>query len=656
MSSEDIGVILKDQQNYMIMGNINTGKSSIFNRICGQKVKEANYPGTSVAINVGKYQSKSEYYGLIDTPGSNTIYGENEDELISKQILLDGNINGILFVADAKNLKRSLALYLHYTEFELPMLFDINMMDEAIIKNIDINTEKLAKVLDIDITTSVAIEGNGIESIKKKLSKIKKSEFKIQYPEFLENYINIANQISGNIKVSRGVLFSLLTDDPLAKKYAKEKFGKTLFSQIEKLVEQTKTKASKRMDTLLLDIYIDEAERIYQQAVWVGEVKNIPLAEKIGIWSRNISTGIPIAILIVIFMYYFVGKFGAEFLVGIFEGYIFGETIIPWVEKMSNTLGFDILTRALTGEFGLVSVGLALSLGLVMPVLLTFYFFFGLLENSGYLPRLAILLNNVFNKMGMSGKGVIPIIMGFSCITIAVLTTRVLDTKKEKNIATFLLILGIPCAPLFSVMFIILADMPIWNTFFIFGFLFLQITIIGSITNKIFKGRKPDFIMEVPPLRIPKLKGITINSFRRTYMFLNEAIPVFLIASFIVFVLDEIGGITVIENFTKPILSGFVGLPKESVNVFLMSILRREAGIALLSEFIEKGMFNHVQIIVNLLLITFLIPCINAILVIVKERGMAMALAICGFVLVYGTLIGAFVNSSLLFLNGLGII
>ena len=338
------------------------------------------------------------------------------------------------------------------------------------------------------------------------------------------------------------------------------------------------------------------------------------------------------------------------------EGQLFGETITPWVENTINLLGWDLLTRAFTGEFGLVSVGLALSLGLVMLVLLTFYFFFGLLENSGYLPRLAILLNHVFKKMGMSGKGVLPMIMGFSCITMAILTTRVLDTKKEKNIATFLLILGIPCAPLFSVMLVILADMPVWAPFFIFGFIATQILIIGYFTHRIFKGRQPEFLMEIPPLRIPKLKSISINAFRRTYMFLKEAIPVFLLASFIVFVLDEIGAIALLENLCKPILSGFVGLPKESINVFVVSIIRREAGVALLTEFIEKGLFNQIQIIVNLLIITFLMPCINAIIVIMKERGVKICIGICSFVLVYAILIGALVNYCLTALHNVGVI
>ena len=641
---------------YILIGNVNTGKSAIFNRLCRKNIAEGNYPGTTVSISLCKLQGCDGDCYLVNTPGSNTIYDENEDEIVSKRIILDSRAANIVFVADAKSLKKSLALYFHYVEFDLPIIFNINMMDEALIRNIDINVEKLSKLLGVEINTSVAIEGDGLESLIKKLDKARIAKSTVKYPEFIENYLKLAEQILGDLKTSKGILLSLLTSDKLAWSYLKENCGPDTFSQIERLVNQTKRMTPKKMETLLLDRYLQKAEKIYEQVVWVSEQKEIPFADKLGIWSRNLSTGVPIAIIIIILMYYFVGIFGAEYLVGLLEGWLFGKGIIPFTESICKIVPFEVFERAIVGEYGLVSVGLALAIGVVMPVLLTFYFFFGILESSGYLPRLSILFNSIFNKMGLSGKGILPIIMGFSCITMAILTTRVLHTKKEKTIATFLLVQGVPCAPLLSVMLVLLADMPLWSYFFVFGVITVKIFVTGYFADKIFKGKQPDFLMEIPPLRIPKLKNIFINSTRRTYLFLKEAIPVFLYATFIVFVLDELGGITFIENLAEPVFSGFVGLPKESVNVFLMSFIRREAGVALLTEFVEKGLFNNIQIIVSLLLISFLIPCINAIIVIVKERGAKVAVAICSFVLVYAILLGALINYFLIFLQKNGII
>jgi len=639
------------ESNYILIGNVNTGKSTIFNKLCRKNIKEGDYPGTTVSISLGPISGKDSNYLLIDTLGSNTIYGENEDELIPKQIILDSRASNIIFVADAKNLKRSLALYLHYMEYGLPVILDINMMDEAVIRNVDINVEKLSQILGVEINTSVAIEGSGISSLEKKLDKPGIAKSPVEYPKFINNYLKLANRILGNGPISRGVLLSLLTDDRLGWDYLRKRCDSNTLSGIDNLVRQTKNQTIRGMDILLTDLYTEEAENLYNEVVWVRPTLEIPFADKLGIWSRNLLTGIPIAIIVIILMFLFVGKFGAEYLVELLEGGLFGKIIIPYGEKLCEFVPYGIFSRAIVGEFGLVSLGLGLAIGIVMPVLLTFYFFYGILENSGYLPRLAILLSKIFKKMGMSGKAILPLIMGFSCITMAILTTRVLDTKKERNIATFLLILGIPCAPLLSVMLVLLADMPLWCSFFIFGLIASQILLLGYLTNKAFRGEPADFIMEVPVLRIPRLKGLLTNSIRRTYLFLKEAIPVFLLATFIVFFLDEIGGLILIENLTKPVLSGFVGLPKESVDVFLMSIIRREAGVGVLKRFVEGGIFSNIQIIVNLLLITFLMPCINAILVIVKERGGKVAAGICSFVVIYAILIGALVNRFLLFLQ-----
>jgi ferrous iron transport protein B len=644
------------QSSYILIGNVNTGKSTIFNQLCQKDAKEGNYPGTTVTVASGHFRIKDSDYSLIDTPGLNTIYSENEDELISKQIILDSKATGIIFVADAKNLKRSLALYFHYAEYGLPTIFDINMMDEAFIRNIDINVEKLSQILQTDINTSVAIEGDGISSLKKKLDEARKAESPVRSPQFIENYLKVADRIVGDLLISRAVFLALLTNDALSWDYLRKKCDLSTFSEIENLVRQTRKQTAREMDILLIDLYMEEAEKVYNQVVWVRPTKKIPLADKLGVWSRNPLTGIPIAIVVIMAMFLFVGRFGAEFLVGIFEGDLFGEIIIPYGKKVCGLVPYEIFSRAIVGEFGLLSLGFGIAIGIVMPVLLTFYFFYGILENSGYLPRLAILLSKLFKKMGMSGKAVLPLIMGFSCITMAILTTRVLDTQKERNIATFLLILGIPCAPLLSVMLVLLAEMPLWCYVFVFGFIATQILIIGYLTNRIFAGKPSDFIMEMPVLRIPRLRGLLLNSVRRTYLFLKEAIPVFLLATFIVFILDEIGGLAAIEKLTEPVLSRFVGLPKESVNVFLMSIIRREAGVGVLTQLVERGIFNNIQIIVNLLLITFLMPCVNAILVIVKERGAKVAVAICGFVLIYAILIGALVNRTLLALQSLGII
>jgi len=221
-------------------------------------------------------------------------------------------------------------------------------------------------------------------------------------------------------------------------------------------------------------------------------------------------------------MYLFVGSFGATFVVDTINSTLFEGFLIPLTEKLVKPIpSAFIQDMIIDPDFGILPTGLFLALGLVLPVLFCFFIAFGVLEDSGYLPRLSVLLVKVFQKMGLNGKGVIPIVMGFSCVTMAILTTRMLDTKKEKIIVTFLLLLGMPCAPLLAVMFIILDRMPISATIAVFGIIFSQILTAGYLANKILPGSRTPLFMEIPSMRLPKLWQIINMSAKKTYFFMS---------------------------------------------------------------------------------------------------------------------------------------
>jgi ferrous iron transport protein B len=324
-------------------------------------------------------------------------------------------------------------------------------------------------------------------------------------------------------------------------------------------------------------------------------------------------------------------------------GTVFEAMLLPWTTKLLEPIPIPFIRDMIVDpDFGILPTGVFLALGLVMPVLFCFYLIFGILESSGYLPRLSILLDKVFRKMGLNGKGVIPLVMGFSCVTMAILTTRLLDTKKEKNIATFLLLLGMPCAPLIAVMLVILEKMPFSATLTIFGIIFLQTFIAGFLANKILPGQGSPLIFEIPPMRFPKPVQVITAASRKTYFFMKEAVPVFIYASLIVFLFERVGGLEVIENISRPLINNLLGLPEKSVQVFIKTIIRRESGAAELEHL--SGVYTNLQLVVNLLVMTFLTPCINAIIVLFKERGNKTASIIVFTVLVYALLMGGVVN------------
>jgi ferrous iron transport protein B len=244
--------------------------------------------------------------------------------------------------------------------------------------------------------------------------------------------------------------------------------------------------------------------------------------------------------------------------------------------------------------------------------------------------------------MGLNGKGVIPLVMGFSCVTMAILTTRMLDTEKEKNIATFLLLLGMPCAPLIAVMFIILGKMPVSASIAVFGIIFSQIFIAGLLANKIMPGRRSPLLMVLPNMRLPKPGQIVKTAALKTYFFMKEAIPVFIFASFLVFLFDRLGGLSMLEKLFKPITSDLMGLPEKSVQVFIKTMIRRESGATEIEHL--SNYYDNLQLVVNLLVMTFLSPCINATIILFKERGTKAAATILGSVMVYAVLVGTTVN------------
>ena len=301
----------------------------------------------------------------------------------------------------------------------------------------------------------------------------------------------------------------------------------------------------------------------------------------------------------------------------------------------------------LIGQYGLISVGIMLPIAVVFPVLVLFFFLFSFLEDSGYLSRVSLLMDRLLRRIGLNGRGLVPLIMGFSCVTMAVLATRVLDTPKQRTIATLLLVLAFPCAPLLGVMMVMLSNLSAWASVIVFVSLIVQFLLVGFLANLVLPAGNQDFIMELPPLRVPKIKASLRKTYQRLIWFLKEAIPFFVIGTFVLFLLDVSGAIDFMFEITRPFLEKVLGLPGESADVFLMSFVRREAGAALLVHHAQLGRYDGIQVVVAMLVMTLMIPCVNVLLVMYKEQGFVKASSILVFVMVYALVFGALANALL---------
>ncbi|MFZ2491518.1 MAG: nucleoside recognition domain-containing protein, partial [Thermoanaerobaculia bacterium] len=406
------------------------------------------------------------------------------------------------------------------------------------------------------------------------------------------------------------------------------------------------------------------------------EMRGNSIRDWLGRYSMHPVWGVPFLFAVLYLAWLFVGNFGAGTLVDFVETKIFTEHVNVWAIRLADLLapfphvhGIEegVLTPAygsvgtltgiqqvakvghdlFVGPFGVITMALTYAIAIVLPVVITFFLFFGALEDSGYLPRLAVMLNRVFRKMGLNGKAVLPMVLGLGCDTMATLTTRILETKKEAVIVTLLLALGVPCSAQLGVIMALLGPLALPATLIWLGVTGATIFLVGFLASKLVPGQAGDFILEIPPVRVPKFSNIAIKVLARTEWYLKEAVPLFIIGTLLLFILDATNLLTKLQNGLAPVIVGGLGLPAEAANAFVIGFLRRDYGAAGLFAMQKAGNLDGIQTVVALTTMTLFIPCIANFLVILKERGAKTGMIIATFILVYSFGIGVALNSIL---------
>ncbi len=375
--------------------------------------------------------------------------------------------------------------------------------------------------------------------------------------------------------------------------------------------------------------------------------------ERLGRLVREPLTGLPILALVLYGMYLAVGVFGAQTLVGLIEAGLFEQVINPGATAIVNrAVPWAIARDFLIGEYGLITMGLTYAIAIVLPVVATFFFVFGFLEDSGYIPRLAIFSDRIFRIMGLNGKAVLPMVLGLGCDTMATMTTRILGTPKERLIAVLLLALGIPCSAQLATILGILGGVSFAALVTLFGVVLAQMFFVGFLAARAIPGERSEFIMELPPLRLPQLGNIVRKTLLRVRWYLGEAVPLFLIGTALLFALSRLGLLTKLTDAAEPVVAGVLGLPRDAAAVFVMGFLRRDYGAAGLFQMSKAGQLDGVQAVVALTVMTLFVPCVANFLMMVKEQGLKPALRILGVVTVIALGTGAVLNAVL---RGLGV-
>lgn len=398
-----------------------------------------------------------------------------------------------------------------------------------------------------------------------------------------------------------------------------------------------------------------------QHAAWADamaaryrRVRAVPLAP-LQAWLaqavRRPLTGIPILALVLYVMYLFVGVFGAQTLVGLLEEGLFEQVITPQVRALVSHIPVAVVRDFLVGEYGLFSMGLTYAIAIVLPVVATFFLVFGVLEDSGYIPRLAIFSDHLFRLMGLNGKAVLPMVLGLGCDTMATMTTRILSTPKERVIAITLLALGVPCSAQLATIMGILGGISAAALLTLFGVVLLQMLLVGFLAARVLPGDRSEFILELPPLRLPVMRNVVTKTLLRVRWYLGEAVPLFLAGTALLFVLDRTGALAAITRAARPLVTGALGLPAQTAEVFVMGFLRRDYGAAGLFSLAREGALSGTQSVVALTVMTLFVPCVANLLMIIKERGLRTGLAILAAVTVIAIGTGAALHFGLRMLH-----
>jgi len=630
----------------VLVGNPNVGKSVIFGLLTGKYVTVSNYPGTTVEVMRGNISIAGKTRLLIDSPGVNSLIPMSEDEKVTRDILLHEAPNGVVQVADAKNLKRSLLITLQLAEMHLPSVLALNMTDEAMDKGITIDLPKLKKILGIEVVSTIAPQRKGIRELREGMTSPRRATVTVSYHPVIEEYAaRIAEKLPPAPISGRSLALMILSEDISLREWLKSNVDEPVLRVVEQLRDDCFVKLRTNAAYLINTARIEAAEAIAGAVMKKAAAGGGKILDLVGRMSMHPVLGIPVLLVVLFIVYLFVGKFGAGTLVDFFQNTIFGEYLNPAADALvKKMIPVPFLQELLVGEYGLITVALTYAIAIILPITVTFFIAFALLEDSGYLPRLAIMSNRLFNLMGLNGKAVLPMVLGLGCGTMAVMTSRILETKRDRIITTFLLALAIPCSAQLGVILGMLGSLSFVAALVWSGSILIVLFISGFLASKIVKGERTEFFLEIPPIRVPQLMNILVKTLGRVEWYLKEAVPLFILGTLILFVLHKLNLITALEQATSPVVVNLLGLPAKTAESFVLGFLRRDYGAAGLFAMQQAGELDPIQSVVSLVTVTLFLPCLANFFMIIKERGIMTTVWITAIVFPTAFLFGGGLN------------
>jgi ferrous iron transport protein B len=633
----------------VLVGNPNVGKSVIFGLLTGKYVTVSNYPGTTVEVSYGNISLDGKKFLVVDSPGVNSLIPMSEDERVTRDILIREEPESVVLVADSKNLKRAIMLLIQLAEMGLSCVLNMNMEDEARARGIEVDLQRLEEQLDIRVISTIAPQRKGMTKLKESLLSPKKPRITAYYGEAIEASIEKISALLPETHIAqRALAVMILSGDESMKAWLVSHLDQETLEKIEDLRDEVQAQFPEPILNSISRTRISLAESVVETSLIRNEGEAGTIAQWIGKWTMHPVWGVFFLLLVLYGFYKFVGEFGAGTLVDFFEEVIFGKYLSPGIIKLVNAVvPFSFFQDLLVGEYGLITMALTYAVAIILPITATFFLAFSFLEDSGYLPRIAVLMNRAFTIIGLNGKAVLPMVLGLGCGTMATMTTRILETKRERVIATFLIALAVPCSAQLGVILGMLGPFPARVALWWVGTVILVLMLAGYLAARILPGDKADFFLELPPIRLPRIGNMLMKTVNRIEWYLKEAVPLFMLGTLILFLLDKLKILGWIETLASPVVVYLLGLPKRMTGILLMGFLRRDYGAAGLFDLARQGLLEENQIIVSLITLTLFVPCLANFFMIIKERGSRTALLMFTLITTFALLVGGAVNGIL---------
>lgn len=568
----------------VLAGNPNVGKSVFFGALTGTYVDVSNFPGTTVEIVRGRHGNDD----IVDTPGVYGVGSFNEEESVARDVILGADV--VVNVVDAVHPERDLFLTLHLIDLGLPMVVALNMADEARRQGVAIDRERLEAALGVPVVETVAVERIGFDDLSCALDRARVGHAD---PGLDAELLEIAAFTGSRAEA----LLVLEGDEQVAGRHG-----------LEPGVLRDAIYTSRRA----------RVDEVVQGVVSAGE-GGLGFAARLSRLMLHPLTGIPLLVVLLAAVYQVLGVWVAGDIVGLTE-----ETLMQgyWEPLVRGAVGSvfgagTVINSLLAGEFGLLTMAATYLVGVILPLVAGFYLLMSVLEDSGYLPRIAALADRTLTGIGLNGRAVIPLILGLGCVTMGTLTTRILGSRRERFIATALMAIAVPCSAQIAVIAALMTRVGPWHAAGYFGVLLAVFAGIGTLLNRLTPGISTDLLIDLPPLRLPRIGNVLRKSGIKIWHFMREVSLFFVAGALIISTLELTGALSAIQRAATPLTVGWLGLPAEAATAFVMGFVRRDFGAA---GFFTMDL-SAVQLLVAMVTITLFVPCIASMMVIVKERG-----------------------------------